>query len=192
MTGSLLLNPEQTDPCTRIIFQLDNGSHIVFSDRRRLGVVWLSDNTKQLNQKLGPEPLEEDFTVKTLALLLQKRQAPIKAVLLDQKFVAGIGNMYADEALFHAKIHPLRKASSLSRKEIQKLYQAIRNVLHNAIESKGASIDTYRRPDGDKGTAHFHFHVAHKRGESCPRCGTIIERQPIRNRGSYYCRVCQT
>jgi len=191
MTGSLILNPGQPDPYARIIFQLDNGNCIVFYDRRRLGVVWLTDNSQFLDQKLGPEPLEQNFTVETLAMLLQRRQAPIKAILLDQTFIAGIGNMYADEALFLAEIHPLRKASSLSKKEIQKLYQAIRRVLHEAIESKGASIDTYRRPEGDKGTAQFHFHVAHKRGESCPKCGTAIERLPVRNRGSYYCPVCQ-
>jgi formamidopyrimidine-DNA glycosylase len=191
MTGALLLNPEQQDRYARVIFHFDDGSRLAFTDRRRLGAIWLTDDAKTVTHKLGPEPLEAHFTAETLARLLQKCQAPIKAVLLDQSLIAGVGNMYADEALFLARIHPLRKASSLSRQEIQKLYQAIRQVLQKAIASKGASIDTYKRPDGDTGTAHHAFHVAHQKGRPCPICGTAIERLPIRNRGSYFCPKCQ-
>lgn len=191
MTGSLLLNPEQHDPCTRVIFQLDNGSRIVFSDRRRLGVISLRNDTQFLDKKLGPEPLEHDFTNKTLAMLLQKRQAPIKAVLLDQSFIAGIGNMYADEALFFASLHPLRTTNSLSEDEVDQLYKAIRRVLEEAIDSYGASINDYRRPNGEPGTAQCIFKVAHRVGKPCPVCGTIIERIPIRQRGAYFCPNCQ-
>jgi formamidopyrimidine-DNA glycosylase len=191
MTGSLLVNPEQTYRYARVIFCFDDGSRLVFVDRRRLGVVWLLENELSVLRKLGPEPLEVDFTVDALAERLRKRQASIKAVLLDQGFIAGIGNMYADEVLFKAKIHPLRKASSLSQTEIRSLYSAIIDILRSAISSKGASIDTYIRPDGQKGTAHDNFHVAHRRGEPCPVCGTPIERLPIRNRGSYFCPKCQ-
>lgn len=192
MTGSLLLNPEQQDRYTRVIFHLDDRDQFAFTDRRRLGAIWLAEDAKAVTRKLGPEPLEPDFTAETLARLLQKRQAPIKAVLLDQSLIAGIGNMYADEALFLAGIHPLRKANSLTPQEVQKLYQAIRQVLQKAIDSKGASIDTYKRPDGHIGTAHHAFHVAHKRGKPCPNCGTSIERLPVRNRGSYFCPKCQS
>jgi formamidopyrimidine-DNA glycosylase len=190
MTGALLLNPDQTDGA-RVIFNLDDGSRLVFTDRRRLGALWLVENEQAVLGKLGPEPLEMEFTVETLAGRLHKRQAPIKAVLLDQAFIAGIGNMYADEALFAAKIHPLRAANSLSPQEIRNLHQAIVDVLESAIDSKGASIDTYKRPDGRLGTAHDNFRVAHRGGKPCPVCGTTIQRLAIRNRGSYFCPKCQ-
>lgn len=192
MTGALLLNPEHADRYTRVIFGLDDGSQLVFTDRRRLGAVWLVENEQVVVHKLGPEPLSPEFTTKALANLLRKRQAPIKAVLLDQSLIAGIGNMYADEALHAAKIHPLRKANSLSSQETQKLYRAINHVLSKAISNKGASIDTYKRPGGEPGTAHFSFRVAHRKGEPCPTCGTPIQRLAIRNRGSYFCPNCQT
>ena len=191
MSGALLLNPEQPDRYTRAIFHLDNGSQLIFTDRRRLGAIWLVENEQAIVGKLGPEPLTPEFTTETLAELLSKHRAPIKAVLLDQAVIAGIGNMYADEALFAAKIHPLRKANSLSPQEIRNLHQAIRNVLQSAIDSKGASVDTYKRPDGQLGTAHSNFCVAHRGGKPCPVCGTPIQRLAIRNRGSYFCPNCQ-
>ena len=129
MSGALLLNSEQTDHHARVVFDLDNGSRIVFTDRRRLGGMWLVENEQLVVGKLGPEPLTPKFTSALLAKRLQKHQSPIKAVLLDQTFIAGIGNMYADEALFAARIHPLRKANRLSPQEIKKLRQAIVDVL---------------------------------------------------------------
>ncbi len=191
MSGALLLNPTEPDRYTRVIFHLDNGSQLVVTDRRRLGAIWLVDNKQSIVGKLGPEPLAPEFSAEALAKRLNKHQAPIKAVLLDQGVIAGIGNMYADEALFKAKIHPLRKANSLSPPEIQALFQAIHRVLCSAIDNKGASIDTYKRPDGEIGTAHFNFNVAHRGGKPCPACGTSIHRLVIRNRGSYFCPNCQ-
>ena len=191
MSGALLLNPEQSDCYARVIFSLDNGSQLIFTDRRRLGAIWLVENEQSLVGKLGPEPLTPKFSTKTLTKRLQKHRAPIKAVLLDQAVIAGIGNMYADEALFAAKIHPLRKANSLSPQEIRSLHKAIRNVLQSAIDNKGASVDTYKRPDGQLGTAHSNFCVAHRGGKPCPVCGTPIQRLAIRNRGSYFCPNCQ-
>jgi formamidopyrimidine-DNA glycosylase len=191
MSGALLLNPEQINRHARVIFHLDNGSWLVFTDRRRLGALWLVENEQTIIGKLGPEPLASEFTAELLAKRLQKHKAPIKAVLLDQSFIAGIGNMYADEALFAARIHPLRQANSLSPKEIRNLHKAIVNVLRSAIDSKGASVDTYKRPDGQFGTAHSNFSVAHRGGEPCPVCGTTIQRLAIRNRGSYFCPKCQ-
>lgn len=191
MSGALLLNPEQPDNYARVTFFLDNNSRLVFTDRRRLGAIWLVKNEQAITGKLGPEPLTPVFTVDILAEKLGKHQAPIKAVLLDQTIFAGIGNMYADEALFAARIHPLRKANSLSLQEIEALWQAIRHVLSSAIENKGASIDTYKRPDGKPGTAHFNFNVAHCKGKPCPTCGTPIQRIAVRNRGSYFCPNCQ-
>ncbi|UCD54129.1 MAG: DNA-formamidopyrimidine glycosylase, partial [Dehalococcoidia bacterium] len=134
---------------------------------------------------------EASFTPQILLKRLSNRTAPIKALLCDQAFVAGIGNMYADEALFAAGIHPLRGGRSLTQSEVKRLHQAIQQVLISAIGNKGASVSTYLRPDGEPGTAHFQFQVAHRGGETCPHCGTPIERIPIRNRGSYFCPCCQ-
>ena len=191
MSGALLLNPEQADRYARVIFDLDNGSRIIFTDRRRLGALWLVGNKQSIIGKLGPEPLTPAFTSQTLAKRLQKHKAPIKAVLLDQSFIAGIGNMYADEALFAAGIHPLRQANSLSPQETKKLHKATVDILRSAIDSGGASVDTYKRPQGTLGTAHFNFCVAHRGGKPCPKCGMPIQRLAVRNRGSYFCPNCQ-
>jgi formamidopyrimidine-DNA glycosylase len=190
MTGSLLVDPDDIR-FTRAIIYLDNGKALHFSDSRKFGVMWLAGDDSAVAGKLGPEPLEDDFTVGVLAQRLNNRTAPIKPVLLDQSIVAGIGNMYADEALFEAKIHPLKPAGGLSREEIKRLHGAIRRVLWAAIGNKGASVRSYIRPDGDIGTAHFEFRVAHGTGKDCPDCGTPIKRIVVRNRGTYFCPVCQ-
>jgi formamidopyrimidine-DNA glycosylase len=189
MTGSLLLEPPER--FIRAIIHLDDGTKIYFRDPRKFGVTWLVENKNAIINKLGPEPLETDFTPKLLARRLSQRTAPIKALLFDQKFIAGIGNMYADEALFGARIHPLRPGKSLSPEEIKRLHRAIKQILSAAITNKGASVQNYFRPDGQIGTAHFEFRVAHGRGKDCPRCGTAIERILVRNRGSYFCPRCQ-
>jgi formamidopyrimidine-DNA glycosylase len=170
---------------------MDGGTKIYFRDPRKFGAMWLVADKNTVVNKLGPEPLGTGFTPKILAQCLSGRTAPIKALLCDQNFIAGIGNMYADEALFLAKIHPLRSGKSLSREEVVRLHRAIRQVLRAAINNKGASVDTYFRPSGEIGTAHFQFKVAHRGGESCPICGTPLQRLPIRNRGSYFCPKCQ-
>jgi formamidopyrimidine-DNA glycosylase len=189
MTGSLWLRPP--DRFVRAVIHLNGGAKIYFRDPRKFGVMWLVENKDNIINKLGPEPLEAKFTAETLAKALSGRKAPIKALLCDQSFIAGIGNMYADEALFLAKIHPMRAGGSLSREEIERLHNAIRQVLAAAIGDKGASVDTYFRPDGQIGTAHFQFKVAHRRGESCPVCGTPLKRITVRNRGTYFCPKCQ-
>jgi formamidopyrimidine-DNA glycosylase len=189
MTGSLLLKPP--DRFIRAILQMDGGTKIYFRDPRKFGAMWLVADKNTVVNKLGPEPLGAGFTPKILAQRLSGRTAPIKALLCDQNFIAGIGNMYADEALFLAKIHPLRSGKSLSSEEVKRLYRAIRQVLSAAINEKGASVDTYFRPSGEIGTAHFQFKVAHRRGGSCPLCGTRLQRLPVRNRGSYFCPRCQ-
>jgi len=191
MTGVLLLNPRGVDRYARAVFHLSNGHRLVFSDRRRLGLIWLADDADTVVGKLGPEPLDESFTPGILGQRLSRHHIPVKAALLDQCIVAGIGNMYADEALFATPIHPLRKADSLSPEEVQTLYQSIRRVLGAAIGSKGASVDTYVRPEGELGTAHFAFKVAHKGGEPCPVCGSTIERVLVQNRGTCFCPGCQ-
>ncbi|HUW44335.1 MAG TPA: bifunctional DNA-formamidopyrimidine glycosylase/DNA-(apurinic or apyrimidinic site) lyase [Dehalococcoidia bacterium] len=191
MTGVLLLNPKGVDRYARAVFHLSNGHRLVFSDRRRLGLIWLVDDANTVVCKLGPEPLNESFTPGILGQRLSRHHIPIKAALLDQCIVAGIGNMYADEALFAARIHPLRKTDALSPEEVQTLHNSICRVLQAAIGSKGASVDTYVRPEGELGTAHFNFKVAHKGGEPCPICGSTIERVLVQNRGTYFCPRCQ-
>jgi formamidopyrimidine-DNA glycosylase len=194
MTGSLLMNHASDEPArhTRAVLHLDNGGDIRFRDPRKFGAMWLVEDPESLVSKLGPEPLEKGFTARLLGERLTKRKAPIKALLLDQHFIAGIGNMYADESLYDARIHPLRPAASLPREEVVRLHKAIQGVLRAAIVSKGASVENYFRPGGELGTAHFEFRVAHGLGgKLCPRCGTPIERIVVRNRGTYFCPKCQ-
>jgi formamidopyrimidine-DNA glycosylase len=168
MTGALLLKPASAGPdkYTRAILHLDEGVQLHFNDMRKLGMMRLTKDINSVVGKLGPE-------------------------LLDQTLIAGIGNMYADEALFAAGIHPLRVGCSLTRSEVERLHHAIRQVLQAAIENKGASVDSYLRPDGKPGTAHLQFQVAHRGGQPCPICSTPIERIAIRNRGTYFCPKCQ-
>jgi len=193
MTGSLLIKSASTDleKSIRAIIHLDKGKGIYFRDPRKFGAMRLVEETNSIVGKLGPEPLEANFTPQLLGQLLHNRTAPIKALLHDQNLIAGIGNMYADEALFAARIHPLRPGKSLSEDEIERLHQAIQQILWAAIGNKGASVDTYFRPGGELGTAHFEFQVAHRRGQNCPVCGTPLARIPVRNRGSYFCPNCQ-
>ncbi|MFP3897705.1 MAG: bifunctional DNA-formamidopyrimidine glycosylase/DNA-(apurinic or apyrimidinic site) lyase [Dehalococcoidia bacterium] len=191
MTGSLLLNPREADRYVRAVFQFSNGKCLALSDRRRLGLIWLVDDAGTAVGKLGPEPLGGSLTADILRQRLSRHRIPIKAALLDQRVVAGIGNMYADEALFAAGIHPLRRANELSAEEVRTLHNCIRRVLEAAIGCKGASVDTYVRPRGELGTAHCDFRVAHRGGQPCPVCGSTIERVAIQNRGSYFCPHCQ-
>ena len=193
MSGSLLLKPASAEPdkYVRAILYLDEETGLHFRDPRKFGAMWLVKDTNTVVSKLGPEPLEAGFTPQVLAQRLDNRTAPIKALLCDQGFIAGIGNMYADEALFSAKIHPLRLGGSLSHDEVEHLHHAIQQVLRAAIGNKGASIINYYRPSGELGTAHFEFQVAHRRNETCPICGTPIERITVRNRGTYFCPKCQ-
>ena len=192
MSGSLLFTTQdEPNAYCRAVFFLDDGVRLCFRDPRKLGKMWLVDDESVMVGGLGPEPLEPDFTPDTLAQSLANRSAPIKALLCDQSLLAGVGNMYADEALFAAGIHPLREAKSLSVEEATRLHSALRRVLNEAIGSHGATISDYWRPDGEAGMAQFVFKVAHRRGQPCPVCATPIERIPIRGRGSYFCPNCQ-
>jgi formamidopyrimidine-DNA glycosylase len=190
MTGSLLVNPD-TSRFTRAVLHLDKGIDIHFSDARKFGKMWLDTDAGVTLSKLGPEPIDSDFTVKKLAGIFIKRTAPVKAVILDQALVSGIGNMYADEALYDARIHPARPAKDLTPAEIKRLHASIRKVLLKGIENNGASVRDYVRPSGEAGHAHDDFIVAHGVGNKCPRCGGAIERIVVRGRGTYLCPKCQ-
>ncbi len=194
MTGALIVgrNSAESPRFTRAVIYLDNNTGIFLRDPRKFGVMWLAEGTGDIDRKLGPEPLEAGFTAQVLTERLSRRTAPIKALLLDQKAIAGIGNMYADEALFAAGVHPRRAGGSLSQGEVERLHGAIQRILRAAIGNKGASVDTYFRPDGSEGTAHYEFKVAHRLGgKTCPVCGGPIERIVVRNRGTYFCPKCQ-
>jgi len=198
MTGNLLateacrrLPKELATARVRAVFRFDDGSTLSFIDRRRMGRMWLAADQEEVVGKLGPEPLAADFTVDVLAGLMARHRAPIKAVLCDQGIIAGVGNMYADEALFESRIHPLTPAADLSRAKVKRLYSAIQGILTTAITNRGASVDTYFRPDGNRGAAHYQFKVAHRLNENCPACGGPIERIRVRGRGTYFCPKCQ-
>jgi formamidopyrimidine-DNA glycosylase len=193
MSGSLLLGRNSSPPPdhTRAILHLDGGVSIFFRDPRKFGRMWLVRDSAEATNRLGPEPLEAGFTPQVLAKRLQGRKAPIKALLCDQSVIAGVGNMYADEALYAARIHPLRHGGSLTQQEIGRLHQAIQEVLRAAIGNKGASVVNYYRPGGETGTAHFEFKVAHGHNKTCPVCGGPIQRIAVRHRGTYFCPRCQ-
>lgn len=193
MSGSLILGQNDNEPpkYTRAIIHLDSGQNVFFRDPRKFGVLKIIKNTAEIDAKLGPEPLEKSFTLKVFTARLVKHAAPIKAVLLDQKFMAGVGNMYADEALYASRIDPRRAANSLTKAEIKRLFEAIRDTLREGIKYGGASIVTYYHPDGTTGTAHQHFKVAHGQNKTCPVCGGPVKRIVVRGRGTYYCPKCQ-
>jgi formamidopyrimidine-DNA glycosylase len=193
MTGVLLLSPKskRLQNYSTAIFRLDEGIHLHFLDQRKFGAIWLVDDENKVVGKLGPEALDSSFTPAVLRQLASKRHLPIKALLCDQHAIAGIGNMYADEALFAARIHPLKAANTLSDKEIGHLHSGIIEVLERGIKHKGASVSTYLLPGGEKGDAHSQFKVAHRRGKTCLVCGSPISRITIRGRGTYFCAHCQ-
>ncbi len=171
----------------RLLLNLDDGNRLVFSDTRKFGRVWLSDDIDGLLAHLGPEPLGEDFRAKDLYDRLLRRARRIKPLLLDQGFLAGMGNIYTDEALHLAGIHPERKANSLSWEEAQSLWSAIREVLAEGIRRNGSSIDwVYRGGDFQN-----YFQVYQRTGEPCYRCRTPIERIVVGQRGTHFCPVCQ-
>jgi len=192
MTGSFLCGTEKAvlPQHTRAVIHLDDGRCLYFIDPRKFGKFQLVNDGTFLNE-LGPEPLDDAFTPEVLERLLSRRKTPVKSVLVDQRVMAGIGNMYADEALFRSRIHPLRPADSLSSEEVKRLHSAIQTVLRQGIASKGASIANYFRPNGEKGHAHQEFKVAHRQGAACPDCGTPLQRIVVRQRGTCFCPCCQ-
>ena len=191
MTGSLLWNPHGREPFSRVEFSFDDGGRLLYTDVRRFGTMYLVRDAGDITGKLGIEPLSSRFTAGYLQGILNSHPTPIKSLLLNQERIAGIGNMYADEALFHARIHPTRPGKSLNKQEIRRLHLGIRYVLKKGICNRGASIRNYRCPDGQAGTAHEEFAVAHREGLICPRCGGKIARIVVAQRGTYYCPVCQ-
>ena len=193
MTGSFCLLPreEPLDPYVRAIFQLDGAYDLRFADIRKFGRLYLVDQPHHILGELGPEPLDPRFSPEQFAAMLRNRHARIKALLLDQTFLAGMGNIYTDEALFRAGIHPLRCSDSLSEAEGRRLYTAIQNVLRDAIARRGTTLDTYRDAEGKRGNNQYYLNVYGRKDAPCPRCGRPIERIVIGQRSAYFCAHCQ-
>jgi formamidopyrimidine-DNA glycosylase len=183
------------DPYRRAVVRLDDGSDVAYRDVRRFGTWHLLEPDEiddYLARRLGREPLERTFTAKRLGERLANRRAPLKAALLDQRTVAGLGNIYVDEALWRARLHPLREAGALDDDELQRLTTAIRQSLRAGLARQGASLRDYSTPDGSRGRAQDEFRVYGRGGEPCPRCGTPIDKIRVGGRGTWYCPQCQT
>ncbi len=180
------------DRWVRVVFGLDNGRELRFSDSRKFGRLYLVSDLQEVTADLGPEPLADDFTLEVFRDRLARRRGAIKPLLLNQSFLAGVGNIYADEALWRARIDPRRRADTLRPGEIEELYHAIRSALRAGIEHEGASVNWYRKPDGTSGTQQAHFNVYDRANLPCPRCGTAVSKIKLGQRGTHFCPVCQT
>ncbi|GAB4314205.1 MAG: bifunctional DNA-formamidopyrimidine glycosylase/DNA-(apurinic or apyrimidinic site) lyase [Phototrophicales bacterium] len=195
MTGRLYVADagviHDADRWVHFQLDLDNGKQLRFSDSRKFGKVYLTNNIETITSKLGPEPLDDSFKQDDFLLRIRRYQRTIKSLLLDQTFIAGIGNIYADEALFRAQIHPQRRSDTLTNDEIQRLYGAIRDALNAGIDHEGASINWYRKPDGSKGASQDYLLVYGKTDQPCPQCGVLIKKIRVAQRGTHFCPNCQ-
>jgi formamidopyrimidine-DNA glycosylase len=195
MTGQLLLEPAGSPDgdYTRVILHLDDGQRLRFSDMRKFGRLILAKNASDVLGDLGPEPLAEDFTVERFQAMLAQRRGRIKSLLLNQRFLVGLGNIYVNEALWQARIHPLRPANSLSAGEARRLYDAIRGVLRAAIKEGGTTLENgnFRQADGEAGEFASQLEIYGREGESCTCCGAPVERITVGQRGTYFCPCCQ-
>jgi formamidopyrimidine-DNA glycosylase len=198
MTGNLFHGNGDSlsadDPHRRAVVRLDDGSDVVYRDMRRFGTWLLVEPTElepYLGDRVGSEPLARTFTAKRLKETLAGRNTPVKAALLDQRRLAGVGNIYADEALWRARVHPLTPAGVLDDAELKALHRGIRAALQAGIARQGATLSTYRTPDGSRGRMQHEFKVYGRDGEPCERCGTPIEKIRAGGRGTWYCPTCQ-
>jgi formamidopyrimidine-DNA glycosylase len=192
MTGNLLLGGTEP-PFARAELRLEDGTVVHYTDVRRFGTWRLLDHgaTAWLDARNGPEPLGDGFTAAGLGRALRGRRAPVKAAILDQRVVAGLGNIYADEALWRARVHPATASGAVSGPRVAALHGAIREVLQQGIEAQGASIRDFRTPDGGYGSAQERFDAYGRTGEPCPRCGAALRRIVVGGRGTHLCARCQ-
>jgi formamidopyrimidine-DNA glycosylase len=203
MSGNFLLRAREApdELFLRARFRLDDGRELRFIDLRKFGTMWLTDDPAPLLAALGPEPLDGAFTEESLGEALEKRPAPVKAVLLDQAVVAGMGNLYADEALWYAQIHPLRPASALRPADVSRLHKGIVRALEQGLRNLGSSIGheeggtislrDHVNLDGEPGANQEHVVAYGREGKPCLRCGTPIERLRVAQRSAHFCPKCQ-
>ena len=204
MTGQLFVVPADApdDPYVRLVLELADGREMRFRDIRKFGKVGLYGRdpvTGELVSEvggaavfaaIGPEPLADEFTVREFRRRLRRRKGRLKPLLLDQSFIAGVGNIYADESLWRSRLHPLRSASSLRPPDERRLYEAMRAVMFEAIERRGSSIDDYTAPDGD-GSMQERLDIYQRTGEPCRRCGHPVKRIVVGARSTHFCSWCQ-
>jgi formamidopyrimidine-DNA glycosylase len=195
MSGRLRITPssERLDKHTHTTFDLDDGRQLRFQDVRKFGRLYLVDDPSQITGRLGPEPLDHGFTRRVFHSRVVRRSGRLKSLLLDQTFIAGLGNIYADESLFAARLHPLRRANTLTEEEEAMLYEAIRMTLCRAVENRGTTLDDqgYVDANGQAGAYQEQIAVYGRKGESCPSCGTSIERIVVGGRSTHFCPRCQ-
>lgn len=197
MPGQFVQNHPAPEKHDHVVLHMDNGARITFNDPRRFGAMDLMDTATAADHKLlavlGPEPLGNDFHETHLITALKDRMMPIKSALLDQKIVSGLGNIYVCEALYRARIHPARKAGRISKPRVAALVPIIRQVLAEAIEAGGSSLQDFRQADGELGYFQHSFEVYGREGEPCrtPDCGQPIKRIVQSGRSSFYCATCQ-
>jgi len=195
MTGNLLYDAKPSAPYTRAIMGFDDEHTLSFVDPRRFGTGWLLAGQPELDAylgaRLGVEPFSDDFNGEHLRRLARGSRAPVKSFLLDQKRIAGVGNIYADEALFRARVHPLREAGRLTRAQWDLLRDTVREALTEGIDANGASIDDFRDLDGARGSFQDRFLVHRRAGEPCPVCGGPVRKLLAAGRGTYVCEHCQ-
>lgn len=184
------------DPYNRflhVVFYLGNGQKIALSDARKFAKVelWKTDDLKKELEKIGPEPLEKDFTFEKFKDILKNKKGRIKQIIMNPEIIAGIGNIYASEALWHAKIHPEKSVAKLSIKELKLLYGAIKKVLTLAVKLGGESFSDYRKPDGSKGDFDTERKAYKREGQKCHRCRNKIKRIHFAGRSAFFCPICQ-
>ena len=184
---------EKVNSYIHLLFTLDSGQMLALSDLRKFAKVKLLDNEKLKKEIsfLGPEPLEKDFTFEKFRRSLEKRKGKIKQVLMNQEIIAGIGNIYSDEILWRAKVHPFKDVSKLTRKELENIYKSMREILAKAIKLGGESISDFRKISGKKGHFDKERKVYQREGEKCSRCGEIIKRVKLAGRSAHFCPKCQ-
>jgi formamidopyrimidine-DNA glycosylase len=195
MTGALLWEPEGEPRHVRVRIELTPRARLVITDARRFGTGELLVGDEALEAffaaRVGVEPFDDRFTAEHVRGLVRGRSAPIKALLLDQRRVAGVGNIYADEALFRARVHPRRPAGKLSAAQCAALRDAVIEALSAGIDARGASIDDFRHIDGVRGSFQDEFLIHRRAGEPCARCGHEIRKLVVAGRGTYVCERCQ-
>lgn len=195
MTGQLTLVDSQAEPDkhTHVVLRLDTSEQIFFRDTRKFGRMWLLDHAglAALDRKLGPEPLDDTLTTEAFRALIRRRKGRLKQLLLDQAVIAGLGNIYVDEALWLAQLHPLATVGQISDAQIDALYAAIRDVLTSGIEKRGTTFANYRDALGAKGSNQNYLNVYDRKNQPCTRCGSLIERIIVVQRGTHICAHCQ-
>lgn len=195
MSGRLYVTPadaqHDADRWVHVRFGLSTGEELRFSDARKFGRVYLTNAVEQVTGPLGPEPLEDAFSLAVFQSRLAGRSRLLKALLLDQTFIAGVGNIYADEALYRSRLHPLRRSDTLTDEEVALLYDCVRSALRDGIRHEGATLSWYRKPDGSKGSSQEHFDAYGRTDLPCHRCGTPISKIRVAQRGTHFCPTCQ-